>query len=199
MQGNLVSTGVYFAPMPTFIKICKRKSTMGFESLPYVVSLFSALLWMYYSFIKEGNTFLLITVNALGSLIETVYVIIFIIYATPYGRVPNVLGFVLGMIQMSLYQYYKQKGKTKKNTAEKKLPEHIVNIKILNSEVVPVGSSRSSGSEVEEEIKTANGGEEWGEREVVEKNKGGVKVVIDDEPCGIEVVNVKPIVLVMCA
>nr|GEW78142.1 exocyst complex component EXO70B1-like [Tanacetum cinerariifolium] len=288
--GNLVSTGVYFAPVPTFIKICKRKSTMGFESFPYVVSLFSALLWMYYSFIKEGNTFLLITVNALGSLIETVYVIIFIIYATPYGRkqtlkilsasmalclvislgsfyllhgptralvvgwicvalsicvfaspltivlqivktksvefmpftlscfltlsammwfaygmftkdlcvtVPNVLGFVLGMIQMSLYQYYKQKGKTKKNTAEKKLPEHIVNIKILNSEVVPVGSSRSSGSEVEEEIKTANGGEEWGEGEVVEKNKGGVKVVIDDEPCGIEVVNVKPIVLVI--
>ncbi|PWA79622.1 bidirectional sugar transporter N3 [Artemisia annua] len=283
--GNLVSIGAYFAPMPTFIKICKRKSTMGFESLPYVLSLFSALLWMYYSFIKEGNTFLLITVNAFGSLIETVYVIIFIIYATPYGRkqtlkilsaltalclvislgsfyllhgptravvvgwigvalsicvfaspltivlqvvktknvefmpftllcfltlssvmwfaygmftmdlcvmVPNVIGFVLGMIQMSLYQYYKQKGKTKKNTAEKKLPEHIVNIKILNSEVVPVDSSRSSGSEVEEENKMADSGDEG---VVVEQNKGGVKVVLDDdEPCEIEVVNVKPVV-----
>lgn len=100
------------------------------------------------------------------------------------------------MIQMSLYQYYKQKGKTKKNTTEKKLPEHIVNIKILNSEVVPVDSSQSSGSEVEEENKMADSGDEG---VVVEQNKGGVKVVLDDEPCGIEVVNVKPIVLVMCA
>ncbi|KAI3733310.1 hypothetical protein L6452_12752 [Arctium lappa] len=85
--GNIVSTGVYFAPMSTFMEIWKQKSTMGFESLPYVVSLFSALSWLYYALMKEGDTFLLITINALGSLVEAVYVTVFIMYAaTPHTK-----------------------------------------------------------------------------------------------------------------
>ncbi|KAJ9554576.1 hypothetical protein OSB04_018621 [Centaurea solstitialis] len=208
--GNIVSTGVYFAPMPTFMEIWKAKSTMGFESLPYVASLFSALLWLYYALMKQGDhTFLLITINALGSFVEALYVTIFIIYApTPHAKkhtckivigtmalwvaicvgsfmllegarralvvgwlcvggsvavfaapltvlcevvktksvqfmpfplscfltlsaiiwfaygmftidlclmVPNVVGFVLGMIQMGLYQYYKERSKVANN------------------------------------------------------------------------------------
>ncbi|KAI3817423.1 hypothetical protein L1987_11213 [Smallanthus sonchifolius] len=288
--GNIVSTGVYFAPIPTFISICKNKSTMGFQALPYMVALFSSLLWLYYSIIKEGDTFLLITVNAFGSLVESVYVIIFIMYATPYGKkqtfkvlsvamtlclaislgsylflngptraavvgwicvgmsisvfaapltivfqvvktksiefmpfllsclltlsammwfaygmfskdlcvtVPNVLGFVLGVIQIALYQYYKQKSKMI-SLPEIKLPEHIINIKVSNSEVYPVDSSRSSGSEVVEEEEKETKAPEDGGGEVVEQYKGVVKAMVDDEPCGVEVVDVKPI-LITCA
>ncbi|KAI3730803.1 hypothetical protein L1987_61981 [Smallanthus sonchifolius] len=284
--GNIVSIGVYFAPIPTFISICKNKSTMGFQALPYMVALFSSLLWLYYSIVKEGDTFLLITVNAFGSLVESVYVIIFIMYATPYGKkqtykvlsvamtlcltislgsylflngptraavvgwicvgmsisvfaapltivfqvvktksiefmpftlsclltlsatmwfaygmfckdlcvtVPNVLGFVLGIIQIALYQYYKRKSKV----IEIKLPEHIINIKVSNSEVYPVDSSRSSGSEVVEEEEKENKTAEDGGGEMVEQYNGVVKAMVDDEACGVEV-NVKPI-LIMCA
>ena len=60
---------------------------MGFQSLPYVVSLFSALLWLYYAFIKGGGTFLLISINTLGTFIESVYIIIFLVYATPDTKV----------------------------------------------------------------------------------------------------------------
>nr|XP_043614096.1 bidirectional sugar transporter N3-like [Erigeron canadensis] len=293
LLGNIVSTGVYFAPMPTFIQIHKKKSTMGFRSLPYVVALFSSLLWLYYSIIKEGNTFLLITINALGSFIEFIYVIIFIVYATPSGKrhtykilggtmalclmislgsfffldgsrrafvvgwfcvavsisvfaapltivvqvvktksiefmpitlscfltlsammwfaygmvtrdlcvtVPNVLGFFLGLFQMGLYGYYKRKSKVQ-NLRDIKVPEHTINIRIFNSEVVPVDSSRSSGSNVEElkEKKTEEGGVNGGDGlEIVQQNEGLAKVVMDDEPCGVEVVTVKPIVI-MCA
>ncbi|KAI7749169.1 hypothetical protein M8C21_028224 [Ambrosia artemisiifolia] len=288
--GNIISIGVYFAPIPTFIAICKNKSTMGFQSLPYVVSLFSALLWLYYALIKGGgNTFLLITINAFGSLVELVYVIIFIVYATPsakkqtfkvlsatttlclaislgsyyfvhgstrtlvvgwigvglsicvfaapltivcqvvktksvefmpfplsclltlcammwfaYGiftkdlcvMVPNALGFILGLIQIALYKYYKQKGKLI-SFPEIKLPEHVINIKASNSEVYPVDSSRSSGSEMEAEDKTTEGAG----GEVVERYKGAVTAMamVDDDPCGVEVVNVKPTILIIRA
>lgn len=81
--GNIISAGVYFAPLPTFREICKRKSTMGFQSLPYVVSLLSALLWLFYALIKGGDTFLLISINTLGTFVESIYIIIFLVYATP--------------------------------------------------------------------------------------------------------------------
>ncbi|KAL7586288.1 hypothetical protein Lser_V15G40903 [Lactuca serriola] len=286
--GNIVSTGVYFAPLPTFIQIFKQKSTMGFQSLPYVVSLFSALLWMYYAFIKKGDTFLLITVNALGSLVEFIYIIIFLVYATPsvkkhtimvvsatmvlcivislgsfyflegvsralvvgwicvgvsvcvfaapltivfqvvktksidfmpfplscfltlsammwfaYGMftsdlcvtVPNVLGFVLGIIQMSVYKYYKQNRRKVPGILEAKEKEHIININTSNSEVYPVDSGQSSATETEEEKNTTKGG-----GEVIEHNKCRPRATVDVEPCGVEVVtiSVKP-VLIICA
>ncbi|KAK1415878.1 hypothetical protein QVD17_31666 [Tagetes erecta] len=290
--GNIVSIGVYFAPIPTFISIYKNKSTMRFQALPYLVSLFSSLLWLYYALIKGGNTFLLITINALGSLIELVYVIIFIVYATPYSKkqtfkilsttmvvclgiflgsyfflhgtdravavgwicvgisvcvfaspltivfqvvktksvefmpfplsclltlsaimwfaygmytkdmcvtVPNVLGFILGVIQIALYQYYKHKSKVI-SIPELKLPEHIINVKASNSEVYPVDSSRSSGSELEVEEEKEHETAKGGGGEVVEQHKETVMVaaMVNDDPCGVEVVNVKPI-LIMCA
>ncbi|KAL8255152.1 hypothetical protein R6Q59_033373 [Mikania micrantha] len=322
--GNVVSVGVYLAPIPTFISICKNKSTMGFQSLPYVVALFSSLLWLYYSLIKGGDTFLLITINAFGSLIESLYLIIFVMYATPYGKkqtfkissaamamclviflgsyfllqgttravvvgwicvgmsicvfaspltivvstyryilarqvmcvcisfnlkrfnyfmsfytvctlqqfkvvktksiefmpfplsclltlsamtwftygmftadlcvtVPNVLGFVLGVIQIALYQYYKQKSKVI-SIPEIKLPDHIINIRISNSEVYPVDSSRSSSSISSEMVEV----EEKKQNKMPELYKGMMTTaaMVDDDPCGVEVV--KP-VLIMCA
>nr|GMD96757.1 bidirectional sugar transporter N3-like [Ipomoea batatas] len=79
--GNIVSILVYFAPLPIFIRICKAKSTMGYHAVPYVVALFSAMLWMYYAFLKK-NAPLLISINSFGCVIETIYISIFLAYAT---------------------------------------------------------------------------------------------------------------------
>ncbi|XP_027918553.1 bidirectional sugar transporter N3-like [Vigna unguiculata] len=84
--GNVISFMVFMAPVPTFYRIYKRKSTEGFQSLPYLVALFSSMLWLYYAALKPADATLLITINSLGSVIETVYIVMFIVYATDDAR-----------------------------------------------------------------------------------------------------------------
>ncbi|KAL6969222.1 hypothetical protein U1Q18_028947 [Sarracenia purpurea var. burkii] len=67
------------------MEIHKRKSTSGFQSLPYVVALFSAMLWMYYAFLKS-DAVLLISINSFGCLIETIYIVIYLVYASKESR-----------------------------------------------------------------------------------------------------------------
>ncbi|KAK9684321.1 hypothetical protein RND81_10G202100 [Saponaria officinalis] len=84
--GNVISFMVFLAPLPTFIRVYKKKSTEGFQSFPYVVAIFSAMLWIYYALLK-GNSLLLITVNVTGVIIETIYVVLFITYAPRQAKV----------------------------------------------------------------------------------------------------------------
>ncbi|KAA8549208.1 hypothetical protein F0562_000892 [Nyssa sinensis] len=79
--GNIVSFLVFLSPLPTFYKIYKKKSTEGFQSIPYVVALFSAMLTFYYAFLTT-NAILLITINSIGIVIECTYLVLFMIYAT---------------------------------------------------------------------------------------------------------------------
>ncbi|KAI3732442.1 hypothetical protein L1987_63647 [Smallanthus sonchifolius] len=80
--GNIISFCVFLAPVPTFCKIYRRKSTQGFQSIPYSVALFSCMLLLYYGYIKTENGMLIITINSIGFAIETTYLVIFLIYTT---------------------------------------------------------------------------------------------------------------------
>ncbi|KAK3119223.1 hypothetical protein QOZ80_9BG0716070 [Eleusine coracana subsp. coracana] len=80
LLGNIISFMTYLAPLPTFYRIYKNKSTQGFQSVPYVVALFSAMLWIYYALIKSDEC-LLITINSAGCIIETIYIVVYLIYA----------------------------------------------------------------------------------------------------------------------
>ncbi|KAK9733622.1 hypothetical protein RND81_04G079600 [Saponaria officinalis] len=85
--GNIVSLGVFLSPMPTFWRIMKKKSTEGFQALPYSVALFSSMLLLYYAMLKTENATLIITINSVGFIIETFYLAIFLFYAPTKARV----------------------------------------------------------------------------------------------------------------
>ncbi|KAK7368748.1 hypothetical protein VNO80_10778 [Phaseolus coccineus] len=95
LLGNIISFMVYLAPLPTFYRIYKKKSTEGFQSLPYLVALFSSMLWLYYAVLKPADAALLITINSVGSVIETVYIVFFTVYATNDARKLTVKLFVV--------------------------------------------------------------------------------------------------------
>lgn len=83
--GNLISLMVFLSPLPTFYRVYRKKSTEGFQSTPYVVTLFSCMLWMYYAFVKSGAE-LLVTINGVGCVIETVYLAMYLAYAPKSAR-----------------------------------------------------------------------------------------------------------------
>ncbi|KAL3512553.1 hypothetical protein ACH5RR_025270 [Cinchona calisaya] len=116
LLGNVISFCVFLAPVPTFYRIYKKKSTEGFQSIPYVVALFSAMLWIYYAFLKSNTTFL-ITINSFGCFIETIYIAIFLFYATKKARVETVKLLVLlvacGFGLIVLLTHFLAKGSTR--------------------------------------------------------------------------------------
>ena len=75
---------------PTFYAIYKKKSSEGYQSIPYVVALLSALLLLYYGFLKT-NAILIITINCIGCVIEVAYLIMYIIYAPRKLKVRNTI------------------------------------------------------------------------------------------------------------
>ncbi|PWZ29627.1 hypothetical protein Zm00014a_040323 [Zea mays] len=84
--GNIVSLMVFLSPLPTFYRVYRNKSTEGFQSTPYVVTLFSCMLWILYALLKPGAE-LLVTINGVGCVVETVYLAMYLVYAPKAARV----------------------------------------------------------------------------------------------------------------
>ncbi|XP_047307412.1 bidirectional sugar transporter SWEET11-like [Impatiens glandulifera] len=93
--GNIISSMVFLSPVPTFYTIWTNKSTAGFQSVPYVVALFSATLLLYYGILKKHDVVLLITINSFGILIETVYISIYLYYSTTKVQTVRMLVLIL--------------------------------------------------------------------------------------------------------
>ncbi|XP_073152624.1 bidirectional sugar transporter SWEET14-like, partial [Henckelia pumila] len=66
---------------PTFHKIFKKKSTEGFQSIPYSV----ALLYMYYVFLKPNAINLVI--NSVGCVFELSYLPVFMLHAKKESKI----------------------------------------------------------------------------------------------------------------
>uniref|UniRef100_A0A0D3H8Q7 Bidirectional sugar transporter SWEET n=2 Tax=Oryza TaxID=4527 RepID=A0A0D3H8Q7_9ORYZ len=92
--GNIVSFLVFLAPMPTFLRVYRKKSTEGFSSVPYVVALFSCTLWILYAMVKTNSSPLL-TINAFGCVVEAAYIAVYLVYAPRPARLRALASFLL--------------------------------------------------------------------------------------------------------
>uniref|UniRef100_A0A0D9VTY7 Bidirectional sugar transporter SWEET n=1 Tax=Leersia perrieri TaxID=77586 RepID=A0A0D9VTY7_9ORYZ len=77
--GNIFSFLVILAPVPTFYRVYKKKSTESFQSVPYAAALLSAMLWLYYALLTSD--LLLLSINSIGCLVESLYLTIYLLYA----------------------------------------------------------------------------------------------------------------------
>ncbi|CAI0395236.1 unnamed protein product [Linum tenue] len=81
LLGNAISCMVCLAPLPTFYQIWKKKTSEGFQSLPYVIGLFSAMLWLFYALFAK-DAMLLVTINVFTFFMQTFYIAVYLLYAT---------------------------------------------------------------------------------------------------------------------
>ncbi|KAE8701638.1 Bidirectional sugar transporter SWEET1b [Hibiscus syriacus] len=79
---NATALFLFLAPMITFMRIIRSKSTEEFSGIPYVMTLLNCLLSAWYGlpFVSKNNL-LVSTINGAGAAIESIYVLIFIFYA----------------------------------------------------------------------------------------------------------------------
>ncbi|OVA06797.1 SWEET sugar transporter [Macleaya cordata] len=91
--GNVTALFLFLAPIITFRRIVKSKSTEEFSGIPYVMTLLNCLLSAWYGlpFVSPHNL-LVSTINGTGAAIESIYVVIFIIYARPQRVKVKMLG-----------------------------------------------------------------------------------------------------------
>ena len=72
----------------------RKKSTGGFSSVPYVVALFSSVLWSFYALVKT-NSRPLLTINAFGCGVEAAYIVFYLVYAPRRARLRTLAYFFL--------------------------------------------------------------------------------------------------------
>ncbi|EMS58275.1 Bidirectional sugar transporter SWEET17 [Triticum urartu] len=83
--GNIISVLVFVSPIPTFWRIVRSRSTEDFEAAPYVLTLLNTLLWLYYGLTKPDGL-LIATVNGFGAVMETIYIVLFLVYAADHAK-----------------------------------------------------------------------------------------------------------------
>ncbi|GAA0158949.1 hypothetical protein Leryth_019629 [Lithospermum erythrorhizon] len=93
--GNASALFLFLAPLITFKRIVKRKSTEQFSGVPYVMTLFNNLLSAWYGLpFVSPNNILVSTINGTGAAIEITYVLIFSTFA-PNKEKKKILGLLI--------------------------------------------------------------------------------------------------------
>ncbi|XP_013610087.1 PREDICTED: bidirectional sugar transporter SWEET3-like isoform X4 [Brassica oleracea var. oleracea] len=84
--GNGASLLLYTAPVLTFSRVFKKKSTEEFSCLPYVMTLFNCLIYTWYGLPIVSHcweNFPLVSINGVGIVLESIFIFVYFCYASP--------------------------------------------------------------------------------------------------------------------
>uniref|UniRef100_A0A804L5Q5 Bidirectional sugar transporter SWEET n=1 Tax=Musa acuminata subsp. malaccensis TaxID=214687 RepID=A0A804L5Q5_MUSAM len=98
--GNATALFLFLSPLVTFQRIIRKRSTEDFSGVPYTMTLLNCLLSAWYGLpFVSPNNLLVSTINGAGSVIEAVYVLIFLVFAPKKerARVAALFTFVLSV------------------------------------------------------------------------------------------------------
>ncbi|KAI3831787.1 hypothetical protein MKX03_000129 [Papaver bracteatum] len=94
--GNLFYQCLFFSPIPTFYNIYKKGSVEDFSPNPYLVTVLNCALRVYHGIIHSDS--LVITDNGIGLILESIYVSLYLTYASKKQRksagIKSLIGFV---------------------------------------------------------------------------------------------------------
>ncbi|CAI9291073.1 unnamed protein product [Lactuca saligna] len=90
--GNVIALILFLSPVPTFIQIVKKRTVEQFSPVPYLATFINCGVWVLYGLpVVHPHSFLVITINGTGLLIETVYLLLFLIYCDRKQRIKMLL------------------------------------------------------------------------------------------------------------
>nr|XP_011462821.1 PREDICTED: bidirectional sugar transporter SWEET4-like [Fragaria vesca subsp. vesca] len=99
VAGNVISTGLFLSPIPTFIKIWRKKDVKAFDPKPYLATLLNCMLWFYYGLpFVNPDSILVVTIDGIGIIIEFIYLVMFFYYLSTKGRKMVVTYFVCELV-----------------------------------------------------------------------------------------------------
>ncbi|KAK1375454.1 Bidirectional sugar transporter SWEET [Heracleum sosnowskyi] len=100
VAGNIFAIVLFMSPIPTFRRIIRNRSTEQFSGLPYIISLLSCLIHLWYGLpVVTPGVILVATVSSIGALFHSVYIVIFITCAEKAPKV-KMLGLLLGVFAL---------------------------------------------------------------------------------------------------
>lgn len=98
--GNAASLLLYAAPILTFARIIKRKSTEEFSCIPYILALWNCFLYTWYGLpvvSYRWENFPVVTVNGVGILLEISFIAIYFWFASTKQKI-KVAAMALGVL-----------------------------------------------------------------------------------------------------
>ncbi|XP_024996934.1 bidirectional sugar transporter SWEET4-like isoform X2 [Cynara cardunculus var. scolymus] len=90
--GNITALILFLSPVPTFVKIVKKGEVEQFSPIPYLATFVNCGIWVLYGLpLVHPHSLLVITINGSGFVIETIYLLLFLIYSDRKQRVKVLL------------------------------------------------------------------------------------------------------------
>ncbi|XP_038878919.1 bidirectional sugar transporter SWEET4-like [Benincasa hispida] len=101
--GNIIALFLFLSPLPTFVTIWKKGSVEQFSPIPYLATLVNCLVWVLYGLpVVHPGSILVITINAAGTLIELIYIILFFVFSNRKKRVKVILVLLVEVVFITL-------------------------------------------------------------------------------------------------
>nr|GMD94887.1 bidirectional sugar transporter SWEET4-like [Ipomoea batatas] len=86
--GNFTALVLFLSPLPTIVKIWKKKSVEQFSAAPYLATFLNCGMWMLYAIPSvHPNSFFLMTINGAGITIDIVFLLVFLFFSDTKKRI----------------------------------------------------------------------------------------------------------------